>query len=104
MGSLSQISILPDELVVSVLRWLSVSDLCNAVLVCRRWRTIGEDPSLWRHYLLEINYGTKTLARTLGFHRFSKLESLLIRGFDPYNEEQMRFDASVVVRSHIKRL
>ena len=32
------------------------------------------------------------------------IESLLIRGFDPYNEEQMRFDASVVLRSSITRL
>ena len=41
MGSLSPVTILPDELVMSVMRWLPVSDLCNAVLVCRHWRTIG---------------------------------------------------------------
>ena len=41
MGSLSPVSLLPDELLLSVLRWLSVTDLCNAVLVCRQWRTIG---------------------------------------------------------------
>ena len=41
MGSHSPVSILPDELVLSVLRWLPVPDLCNALLVCRHWRTIG---------------------------------------------------------------
>ena len=41
MGSLSPVSILPDELVMSVLSWLPVSDLCNALLVCRHWRTLG---------------------------------------------------------------
>ena len=55
-------------------------------------------------YLLEINYGTKLLPETLNFKRFSKLENLTIRGYDPYNEDQMRFDPGLVLNSSIRRL
>merc|ERR1712156_340848 len=79
MDCQSPIRTLPEEVLMSVMSWLPVSDLCNAILVCRHWRTIGENPQLWRRYKLEINYGTKRLAQTLRFARFSKLESLLIR-------------------------
>ena len=89
MDCQSPIRTLPEEVLMSVMSWLPVSDLCNAILVCRHWRTIGnlsshislrhrdvvlgEDPQLWRRYKLEINYGTKRLAQTLSFARFSKL-------------------------------
>ena len=103
--SCCHINNVPEEILYKILSWLSVRDLCTAALVCRHWRNIGEDPGLWRHYLLEINYGTKLLPETLAFKRFSRLESLLVRGFDPYNEDQMRFDPSLVVRSRsIRRL
>ena len=95
---------IPEEIISKILSWLSVRDLCNAILVCKYWRTIGEDPVLWKKYLLEVNYGTKLLPETLKFKRFSKLENLLIRGFDPYNEDQMRFDPSLVVNSSIRKL
>ena len=95
---------IPEEIISKILRWLPVKDLCNAILVCKHWRTLGEDPVLWKKYLLEVNYGTKLLPETLKFKRFSKLENLLIRGFDPYNEDQMRFDPSLVVNSSIRKL
>ena len=83
---------IPEEILVKIFEWLPVRDLCNAILVSKYWRKIGEDPVLWKHYLLEINYGTKLLPETLKFKRFSKLENLIVRGFDPYNEDQMRFE------------
>jgi len=95
---------IPEEILVKIFEWLPVRDLCNAILVSKYWRKIGEDPVLWKHYLLEINYGTKLLPETLKFKRFSKLENLIVRGFDPYNEDQMRFSPSLVVNSSIKKL
>lgn len=95
---------IPEEILCKILSWLPVRDLCSAILVCKHWRTIGEDPVLWKKYNLEVNYGTKLLPETLKFKRFSKLENLLIRGFDPYNEDQMRFDPSLVVNSSIRKL
>jgi len=95
---------LPEEILSSIFRYLPVRDLCSAILVSRHWRKLGEDPVLWRNYLLEINYGTKLLPETLNFKRFSKLENLTIRGYDPYNEDQMRFDPSLVLNSSIRRL
>ena len=104
ISSSFNIDSIPEELLYKIFKWLPVKDLCNAILVSKHWRKIGEDPVLWKNYLLEINYGTKLLPETLQFKRFSRLESLLIRGYDPYNEDQMRFDPSLVVRSSIKRL
>ena len=95
---------IPEELLFKIFNWLPVKDLCNAILVSKYWRKIGEDPVLWKNYQLEINYGTRLLPETMKFKRFSKLESLLVRGFDPYNEDQMRFDPTLVVNSSIRNL
>ena len=109
-------------IMMMMMMMMTVRDLCSAILVSRHWRKLGEDPVLWRNYLLEvmmmmmmmimmmifylleINYGTKLLPETLNFKRFSKLENLTIRGYDPYNEDQMRFDPSLVLNSSIRRL
>ena len=56
---------IPEEILSKILSWLPVRDLCSAILVCKHWRTIGEDPVLWKKYLLEVNYGTKLLPETL---------------------------------------
>ena len=101
---MNQVSRLPDELWLKIFSWLPVGDLCSVVLVSRQWRILGEDPALWKKYMLEINYGTKLLPETLRFRRFARLENLLIRGFDLYNEDPMRFDASLVANSNIKNL
>ena len=39
--------LLPPEMLERVFRLLPNRDLKNAVLVCRRWRDVGEAPSLW---------------------------------------------------------
>ena len=103
-GGVNYVDTLPEELLFKIFKRLPCKDLCNAILVSKYWRKIGEDPVLWKNYLLEINYGTRLLPETLKFKRFSMLESLLVRGFDPYNEDQMRFDPSLVVNSSIKNL
>ena len=104
MKSATHVHTLPDELILKIFSWLPVTDLCSVSLVSRSWQLLAEDPSLWRHFLLQINYGTKQLSEVLRFRRFARLNNLLIRGFDPYNEDQMRFDPEVVVRSNIRNL
>ena len=32
---------IPEEIISKILRWLPVKDLCNAILVCKHWRTIS---------------------------------------------------------------
>ena len=39
--------VLPNEILEKVFRMLPRRDLKRAVLVCRRWRDVGESPILW---------------------------------------------------------
>ena len=45
---------LPAEMVERVFRLLSPGDLRTVVLVCRRWREVGEAPALWSWALLTL--------------------------------------------------
>ena len=40
-------SLLPDEMLGKIFLLLPPRDLRTAVLVCRRWREVGEGPRLW---------------------------------------------------------
>ena len=40
-------TLLPRELLYQVFLLLTPRDRKSVVLVCRRWRTVGEDPRLW---------------------------------------------------------
>lgn len=40
-------SLLPAEMLYSVFQFLTPKDLKSVVLVCRRWREVGENPRLW---------------------------------------------------------
>jgi len=49
--------LLPAEMVAMVLQLLPPRDLMAAMLVCRRWREVGEDsPALWTWVWLKVNY------------------------------------------------
>eukprot|EP00092_Neocalanus_flemingeri_P034248 GFUD01037245.1.p1 GENE.GFUD01037245.1~~GFUD01037245.1.p1 ORF type:complete len:265 (-),score=79.60 GFUD01037245.1:63-749(-) len=45
---------LPTEILERILHLLPPSDLRMVVLVCRRWREIGEDPSLWTWGMVRV--------------------------------------------------
>lgn len=45
----SLMSSLPDDALLSVLRWLSMAELLAARAVCRRWRVLALHPDVWRH-------------------------------------------------------
>ncbi|XP_067677099.1 F-box/LRR-repeat protein 12-like [Haliotis asinina] len=51
---------LPDNIILEILAYLPVKDRCISGRVCRRWRRIVQDNSLWRHvdllpYVLSLN-------------------------------------------------
>jgi len=46
---------LPDEVLEEVFRLLSPTDLKSVVMVCRRWREVGEVPALWSWVRVEVN-------------------------------------------------
>ena len=47
---------LPYEVLIAVFKFLRFSDLNNVILVCRHFRTVGEDPVLWKRIHLNIDY------------------------------------------------
>lgn len=49
-------SSLPPELLSKIFGFLSFGDLKNALLVCRRWMEVGQQPCLW------VNFNLKLLA------------------------------------------
>ena len=46
---------LPAEMVLYIVKILPLSDLKNAVLVCKNWYRIGREPKLWADSRISIN-------------------------------------------------
>ncbi|CAF1594913.1 unnamed protein product, partial [Didymodactylos carnosus] len=38
---------LPDDILLSIFRYISPIDLLNISIVCRRWHAVSQDESLW---------------------------------------------------------
>ena len=43
---------LPEEIKQKILKYLSFTDLKAVCCVSRKWREMGENPNLWRHFQL----------------------------------------------------
>ena len=43
---------LPEEIKQKILKYLSFTDLKAVCCVSRKWREMGENPDLWRHFQL----------------------------------------------------
>merc|ERR1719319_1663817 len=48
--------VLPTEMMERVFRLLPPRDLKAVVLVCRRWRKVGEAPALWAWVCLRVGF------------------------------------------------
>ena len=55
MSVLPAVQDLPVEIIFRILKLLTPKDLKMAVLVCKRWREVGEDPSLWKWCKITLN-------------------------------------------------
>ena len=67
-GDSNEISQLPEAVLKKIFRLLAPRDLRTVVLVCRRWREVGEAPRLWPWVTVtvtreNINKMNKVLAR-----------------------------------------
>ena len=60
--------------------------LCSAALVSRVWRQVAEDPSLWRRFVLGVDC-TSDIASLDTTTRFSRVQSILVRGVGKYQVE-----------------
>ena len=59
------ISLLPAELRMKILAYLSLYQLKMVVRVNRRWREMGEDPFLWKNLSLVISSRTQPVIRQI---------------------------------------
>ncbi|KAF5401102.1 F-box/LRR-repeat protein 7 [Paragonimus heterotremus] len=48
---------LPDKLMLRTFSYLPQTDLCNIARVCKQWRRLAYDPSLWQSLNLRPEYG-----------------------------------------------
>lgn len=77
----SEISCLPDEILIKIFSYLSTQELCLCVApVCRKWRQMSCDHSLWR----TLDFSALPYISTLNFlwvlRRSPLLRKLVIRG------------------------
>jgi hypothetical protein len=63
-GSLNQDSALPREILSTVFGFLSHHNLATALLVCRLWREVGEDPFLWSQFRIFVKSAQRFLEMT----------------------------------------
>ena len=53
-SAMSPVCRLPFEMLLEIISHLAPMDLKSAVLVCRRWREVGEEPKLWSWAALKL--------------------------------------------------
>ena len=70
-------TLLPAEMLERIFWLLSLGDLAAVVLVCRRWRQVGEAPRLWARILLTVTSGNMKL---LGSRRLQAVKKVKIVG------------------------
>ena len=70
---------LPPEILIDIFNLLSFSDLSNIILVCRRWKEAGSEPSLWRSFPVRLrSESLESVRKVLSSWRFSQLEKVRI--------------------------
>ena len=80
---------LPQEMWMKIFSMLSLSDLSNVMLVCRRWRVVAESPWLWRR--MEIVVGQMKVTNMSLLSNTTRLRSVkkvkLLSRYHPDEEE-----------------
>jgi len=68
------ISKLPEEMLRKILKLLPHKDLMSALLVCKSWERIGQDPALWTLFVVKVN--TKQDIKKLEIPRLKKIQAI----------------------------
>ena len=82
--SLRHINSLPREILLLIFRFLNARELKTAIVVCKTWRDVGEDPVIWKHYKLvvsNVEVETGYLQTILAFSRFTSIQHLEVNGY-----------------------
>ena len=80
---------LPAEMMERIFRLLPPRTLRMVVLVCRRWRELGEDPVLWCQLCLAVNERNLSfMSEMLSSRRLQEVRKLIIE--TPVTEEELQ--------------
>ena len=78
-NSISKTSLLPPKILERIFQFLDNETLKRAVLVCKRWREVGESPAFWSGVRLMVTRNNVSLMpEVLGLRRFQSLRFLTI--------------------------
>jgi len=105
--SIRHINSLPQELLFTIFKHLTFSDLRSVVLVCKHWRDVGEDPVLWKKLKLVVEKPKMVLiSNILSIRRLACVEHLEVNGYG-YSGTPAIIDtdtAQVIVDSKVSKL
>ena len=71
---------LPVEILEMIFHSVSLQDLSMAVLVCRRWREVGETPALWSQFTVTVNERNQSMVTDIMRSRRMKAVSKIVIG------------------------
>ena len=73
---------LPVEILEMIFQCVSLPDLCMAVLVCRRWREVGETHKLWSHITVTVDKRNQSeVSQILRSRRMEAVTNIMIGKF-----------------------
>ena len=74
-----EVNLLPEEILLRIFEYLSYTELMAVVLVSKRWRMIGETPTLWSQFPLSVTNGNMlTMPMILKYRRLELLKEISV--------------------------
>ena len=96
-----KVNILPEELLLRIFEYMSYKQLMAVVLVCKRWRLIGETPTLWSEFPITVtNWNQAAMPMILKYRRLQLLKEIRIEAelWDYVNQAIWRHPNIVTLR------
>ena len=96
---------LPQEMLMKIFSMLSLSDLSNVMLVCRKWRIVAESPWLWRRMEVVVGQMKVTNMNILNTTRLRSVKRLrLLSRYHPDEQEAEAVFAAILEHEGIREL
>ena len=91
MKEVTSIRQMPTEVIEMILKLLPPRDLKTAVLVCKRWRGVGEAPQLWTWAKLSVtNDNLACVEEVLAYRRMKGIRRLEVEEGTQVDEELLQ--------------
>jgi len=70
---------LPEEVLDRIFKMLSLQELKTAVMVCRRWRLVGERSGLWKSCCVILSRKNHSVSKILRMKRLQEARTLIVK-------------------------